>query len=141
MEIAVARSKGDRPCEMNSVSLPVAILFLAVVVAMVGAFLLPSFFTFDALVRREHDRYLDAWERDGRPDGFFWRPDGASSFFRRFRSGWAMNRCTLVWLFWTPKWIVADAEVMRLLRRLRWLVLAWNIGALGAFAVALVRFL
>jgi hypothetical protein len=93
----------------------------------IGATMLyPAFFAFDKLVRRQHDLYREEWEADGRPNGMFGRLEGGG-YWAALRSGFATNRCMLVWLFRTPRWIYGDDQAARLLRRLRRLVLAWNL--------------
>src|SRR5712692_2350244 len=112
----------------------------SIMVVMAAALLLlPAFVTFDRLVKREHDHFAQAWEADGRPHGMFWRPE--MSFrpsVRLFRSGLVTNRCMLVWPLRTPHWAGGDEEAMRLLRRLRRLLIAWNLGVLVLAAVAAV---
>ena len=107
-----------------------SLLILLVSVAIVASVMLSGYFTFDRLLRREHDVHADAWIADGRPIGMFWRPEGA-----RFslRSRWAMDKCTWAWLFRSPEWALRDEEALRLLRRYRLLVAAAYIG----FAIVL----
>lgn len=111
---------------------------------MVPALLLPSFFAFDAFVRREHDFHAQAWNADGRPHGVFWRPPGSGSSWGVFSFDWAAgratNRCAWKWLFTTPSWVRDDDEALRLLTRMRRLVLAWNLGLIVfAFVVMGLR--
>ena len=78
--------------------------------------------TFDDLVRLEYDTHRTMWEKDGRPNGFFWRaPENQSlripSDSEWFK--WAFNQATGKWLLSTPKWIRDDAEAVRLVRRYR----------------------
>src|SRR5438067_4539960 len=98
-------------------------------VVLVATILFPAFFTFDALVKREHDFHREAWEADNRPFGMFWRPERVG-YRSRVRSGLATNRCMSRWLFRNPAWGREDGAATRLLSRLRWLVLAWNVGVL-----------
>src|SRR5258708_38132063 len=110
-------------------------MFLIVIFAV--ATLLPSFFTFARLVRREHDVHRESWEADGRPHGLFWRPR-SSGFWSSIRSGFATNSCMLIWVLRTPTWVRRDDEALRLLRRLRWFVGAWNIAVVVYAAIFLL---
>jgi len=92
--------------------------------------LFPSFFAFDALVKREYGLHLEAWEADGRPYGMFWQPDGVE-FRSRSRRGRPTQRCMSVWLIRTPHWVREDPEAARLLSRMRWFTLAWYIGVIA----------
>ena len=56
---------------------------------------------FDKLVRWEYENHRSEWERDGKPDGYFWRPAEAT----RWASDNAKKRLGLAWLFITPQWI------------------------------------
>jgi hypothetical protein len=93
---------------------------------MGAAILLPAFAAFDGLVKREYELHPNEWEADGQPYGMFWRPQ--HRWFVPLRSGWATQRCMLVWLFRTPRWTLGDDDATRLLRRLRRLTLAWNLA-------------
>ena len=114
---------------LSALLLP-AFTFPLLLLAMALTVLFPCLLTFDALVRREHDLYLAQWEADGRPQGMFWRTERARYSLASFRSGFATQKCMFVWLFVTPYWIEHDEEARRLLRRVRWLTLAWNVGML-----------
>jgi len=39
--------------------------------------LLYGFVLFDRLLRPEYETHRQSWEADGRPSGFFWRPERA----------------------------------------------------------------
>lgn len=110
---------------------------LLTLLVMTATLLLPSFRAFDRLVKRQHDLHPGSWEKDGRPEGMFWRAEAPSFSLVSFRSGIATQRCMMVWLFRTPQWVQGDQEAMRLLWRLRRLTLAWNLGML-VFAGAAV---
>src|SRR5579859_7821139 len=84
-----------------------------------------AFVLFDRLLRAEHDSHRAAWEIDGRPTGFFWRPSELAWF--DVGSRMARMRLTLVWLFRTPPWVTQSPALARLLRRHRLAVLCWNI--------------
>jgi len=97
--------------------------------------LLACFMAFDRLVRLEYASHRSAWESDGSPRGFFWSPVEATTL----RGYVARQRLSLVWLFSTPQWVRQDPGASRLLRRLRGLVLAWNLGIIAAVAVMWLR--
>ena len=107
----------------------------SVILVLAVAMLLYSFAMFDRLVRAEYKQDRQAWEADGRPRGFFWRAPECTWF----RSAWAINRLSFVWLFKTPPWAASSVTCRALLRRWRICVLAWNALVLGSlFLVALV---
>jgi hypothetical protein len=91
--------------------------------------LLGAFVTFDQLIRREYAAHRADWERDGRPHGFFWRPPVTDRPDWLARAGWSLAQWRVMgWLFRTPLWAATDSRAVRLLRRLRILVLVWNVG-------------
>ena len=96
---------------------------MSIILAVAISALLYSFAMFDRLVRAEYEQDRQAWEADGRPRGFFWRAPECTWF----RSAWAINRLSFVWLFKTPTWAAPSAICRGWLRRLRICVLAWNI--------------
>jgi hypothetical protein len=102
-------------------------------VALTGV-LLWALFTVSRLIQHEYLFHREAWESDGRPIGYMWRPPEASWF----RSQFAFHRCALAWPLSTPDWILGDTAAEVLLSRLRWLVLIWNIGAILLFLWAYV---
>jgi len=109
-------------------------------VAVAATTLFPSFFAFDAIVKREYDLHREAWDADGRPSGMFWRPAGYESLSRRERrsSGRATQRLMSVWLFRSPAWARDDVEAIRLLRRMRWFWVAWCVGVVALMGLAVV---
>jgi hypothetical protein len=111
-----------------------SLLILVVLVVIVASVMLFTYFTFDRLIRRQHDEHVDEWIADGRPIGMFWRPDGARF---SFRSRWAMDKCTWAWLFRSPGWASRDQEALRLLRRYRVLVAVSYIGIAVVLAAAI----
>ena len=88
-----------------------------------------SFLMFDRLVKTEYATNRVAWEADGKPRGFFW--NAPECLF--FRSDWARNRLSFLWLFSTPSWVTDSAECQSWLKRLRICVLAWNILIVTVF--------
>jgi len=102
---------------------------LAVFGIALVAVLISSLYFLDRLIRREYQFHRDAWERDGRPVGYLFRPLEATWF----RSGLAFHRCAFGWLFYTPQWTKDDLGARTLLSRLRWCVLVWNIGIIIFF--------
>jgi len=109
---------------------PETSIVLAGILLFLVPLLLACFMAFDRLVRLEYASHRPAWEADGRPRGFFWCPVEATAF----RSYFAQQRLSLTWLFSTPHWARQDASASRLLKRLRRLVLAWNLAILFAAA-------
>jgi hypothetical protein len=98
------------------------------------AVLISAFYFLDRLIRYEYQFHRDAWDRDGRPVGYLFRPPEATWF----RSGFAFHRCAFGWLFYTPQWTRDDSAARTLLSRLRWCVLVWNIGIIIFFLLLFV---
>ena len=86
--------------------------------------LLASFYFLDRLIRYGYAFHRSSWERDGRPNGFLFRPPEITWF----GSGMAFQRCALSWPLHTPPWIRTEATAKALHTRLRWCVLTWNVG-------------
>ena len=105
------------------------VFFVALIAVLFGAF-----YFLDRLIRYEYHFQRGAWERDGRPVGFFFRPPETSWL----HSSFAFQRCALVWLFRTPQWIRDDSVARTLLSRLRWCALVWNIGIIIFFLLSFV---
>ena len=117
---------------MTSSALPACTaIFFAGVPLLLVPLLFACFIAFDRLVRLEHASHRSAWESDGRPRGFFWSPAEAAAL----RSHFARQRLSFTWLFSTPDWMRPDPSALRLVRRLRGLVLAWNLAILGAAVI------
>lgn len=91
--------------------------------------LLGAFVTLDRLIRWEYAAHRADRERDGWPHGIFWRPPAAH------RPGWLAGWRVMWWVFRTPVWASGDPRAGRLLRRLRLLLLVWNVG-IGVAVVA-----
>jgi len=106
----------------HTLSVVAAILLISLVGVLVAAF-----YYLDQLIRREYSCHRQAWEQDGRPNGFLFRPPE----LRFFSSGMAFQRCSLAWPFYTPGWVRADATARRLHRRMRVCVLVWNVGLIA----------
>jgi hypothetical protein len=90
-----------------------AILTAVAIVAM--ATILYQMSLFDRLIRWEYEHHRDQWERDGKPDGYFWRA-GECKFWS---SDMAKKRLTGVWLFKTPGWVATSPECRRWLAQTR----------------------
>jgi hypothetical protein len=97
--------------------------------------LISAFHFLDRLIRYEYQFHREAWEQDGRPVGYLFRPPEASWF----TSGFAFQRCAFGWLFYTPHWVRDDSVARPLLSRLRWCVLIWNIGFVVFFSLMLIH--
>ena len=98
------------------------VLLLILLFALLFTLLLACFgvfITFGELVQLEHDQYREEWERDGRPYGFFSRPDTGEQLIYGFRRN-PLNfpqSCILAlsWFLRTPRWATSDQEAIRLL--------------------------
>lgn len=105
---------------------PVGIGMVIVVPILIGTFL-----AYDRLVWIEYTHHRDAWERDGRPKGYYFVPKESP----RFATSWYW----FVWPFVAPKWI-SDADGSRTwLWILRGGVAGWNVIMLVAFASVIFR--
>jgi hypothetical protein len=104
---------------------------LTVFLVALIAVLISAFYFLDRLIRYEYQFYRDAWERDGKPVGYIFRPPEATWF----RSGFAFHRVAFGWLFYTPPWTRGDPTAKTLLSRLRWCVLVWNVGIITFFVL------
>ena len=93
-----------------------------------------SFYFQDQLVRHEYRLYRLAWERDGRPTGFFFHPPEA----HWFRSSFARTWVSMAWIFQSPDWVQEDAVAASILKRLRLCVLVWNLGCILLTATVLL---
>jgi len=76
---------------------------------------------FDCLVRWEYDHHREQWERDGKPDGFFWRAKECVFW----SSDFAKKKLSFWWMFKTPGWISESQRTRRWLFRLRMLFYIW----------------
>jgi hypothetical protein len=104
-------------------------LEIIVILAVGLPLLFYSFLMFDRLVKAEYAANRIAWEADGKPRGFFWNAPECTFF----RSDWARNRLSFLWLFSTPLWVIDSAEYQSWLKRLRICVLAWSVLIVTAF--------
>jgi predicted membrane protein len=111
--------------------LPIITFFLLIPI------LIWAFTTFDNLIKLEYESFHEQWIKDKQPVGMFWRPE---NYRVSFSSGNVSQKYMLVWLFKTPEWVNGSDEASALLKRLRVLVLIWNICVLLWFFVGL-RFL
>jgi hypothetical protein len=102
------------------------IFLLALVAVLIGAF-----YFVDVLVRHEYQFHRTVWEQDGRPTGYLFCPLEATLV----RSRLAFGRLSMAWLFWTPEWMRDDSAARKLVSRLRWCVLVWNIGLIIFFVL------
>jgi len=83
--------------------------------------------TFDRLVGIEFEQFPEDWRADGKPHTLLWHKYDMP---RTFRSSFATQRCTIVWLFVMPKWADGHAEASRYVRRLRVFFILWLFVAL-----------
>lgn len=98
-------------------------------------FLILDFLAFDRLVRYEYENFREAWEQNGCPLGFFWKPPN-SRFFTSPMRYMARDRCAVMWLFVTPNWMQQDTRALSLVSRLRWLWLAFVFVGMPALLLA-----
>ena len=96
--------------------------------------LLYAFFNFDRLVKIEYQKHNEDWIKDGKPAGFFWRAPDSSWI----SSALATQKLSFQWLFKTPEWTIDDAEARDRLRKLRRLVLIFNIGIIVWFVITMI---
>ena len=121
-----------RPHRPHRVSFPVLIP-IALLASGLAA-LLCAFATFDRLVRTEYADHRNSWEADGRPRGFLWSAPECTWF----RSAWATNRLSFVWLVSTPRWAIESPECRTYLKRMRYCVLAWSAAVAGLLLFVLL---
>lgn len=103
------------------------LILLAVLLSIGIGTVLLSFVLFTRLVRFLHDRYPDEWIRVGKPVGFFWRPAEYRSWnlSDQWRSGFATNWASKVWVLRKPEWIKRSPDTERVFARFRAAVLIW----------------
>ena len=113
------------------------VLLLILLFALLFTLLLACFgvfITFGELVQIEHDQYREEWERDGRPYGFFSRPDTGEQLIFGFRRNPLKSLqafiLALSWFLRTPRWAASDQDAIRILWWLRACWLYWNFGML-----------
>ena len=109
-----------------------------------------AFYMFDQLVRSEYISHRKAWERDGRPWGWSWRPPGQGRASepkvwpypppwrwddQNWRSLEAKRRCALLWLFRTPAWMRQNRTLLRLVLWYRTTTLAFMLAPASYVAI------
>ena len=77
---------------------------------------LRSFVAFDRLLRIEWAEHRDQWESDGRPGGFFWRPQGAAWWWPGSFARWRAFRH---WVSGPRAWIDQDDRASELRMSIR----------------------
>jgi hypothetical protein len=85
----------------------------------------------DKLVRLQYASHRAKWEEDGKPRGFFFRPPETrvlGGLFVTRSSSWAFQKCSILWMLWTPEWMRQDRRALQLVIRLRVLTLASTVG-------------
>lgn len=102
-------------------------------IGAVVAVLLSVFVAFDRIVQLEYDEHRSAWETDGRPVGFFFRPEESTWL----RSVLALDVLSLAWLFVTPEWAKGSDMALSLFRRLRLAAIAWLLSFLVLLPIGL----
>lgn len=99
-----------------------------------------SYILFGMIVRIEHDHHHAEWERDGRPFGFFERPDTGECLLNKPRyisKGMQSIGLSFLWMLRTPRWAADDPEAVRLLKWLRVCAIYGIAGWLVAFGLFL----
>ena len=89
--------------------------------------------TFNRLVRHLAEAHPAAWQEAGRPLRFYEFAWGPGTLTR----GFAAQKASALWLFRTPNWARDDHVALRLLRRYRFVVAAWNAGLVLVFGLLL----
>lgn len=82
---------------------------------------------FDRLIRWEYEYHRDQWERDGKPDGFFWRAQEC----KVWSGDMAKKRLTTGWIFKTPGWAANSPECRRWLVHVRVIVSVTGLAVVG----------
>ena len=112
----------------------IAPLVLAPAFIGFGLHLLKTFGMFDAILQAEYQRHRDAWNADGRPQGFFWRTSAATEIM-------GLTRLHLLhqWMRATSEWAVKDEDASRLfdnyqrVARYRW---NWMVACMASVTIA-----
>jgi hypothetical protein len=99
---------------------------IILVVVVVAATVLYNMWLFDCLIRWEYEHHREEWERDGKPDGFFWRAKDC----KFWSSDMAKKRITGAWLLKTPAWASKSPECRRWLAHVRVIALVASIVVL-----------
>jgi hypothetical protein len=110
----------------------------AVIIAIAAAFgcMVYAAYNFDRLVQLQYADHFHAWDEDGRPSGFFWKPKDA-----HWTSGLiAKERLSIVWLFATPMWARGCKDARHHLHDMRAAVVGWNLLIITTmFATGLIH--
>jgi hypothetical protein len=89
---------------------------------------------FDVILYLEHEYHTEDWQKDGRPGGFFWTPEGVS----RRAGSFSRSRLASAWLSSTPSWMAADQKAKRLLF---WYRAVWWLSVIGWLASMIYVFI
>ena len=100
------------------------LLTLGVIAAVIAV--VYNMWLFDCLVRWEYQHHRGQWERDGKPDGYFWRPPECAAW----SSDLAKKRVGLEWLFCTPEW-AERSDCRRWLAQMRIISIGASIAVLA----------
>ena len=93
----------------------IMLIVLTILAILACGAILYVMYIFDQLVRWEYDHHRDQWEHDGKPDGYFWRPE-QSTFWT---SNAAKKQLGFIWLFKTPQWVIENPKCQRWLLQFR----------------------
>ena len=110
---------------------PLEVLILVFAWAAFMLTVLATCLTFDKLVRLQYASHRTKWEEDGKPRGFFFRPQETrvlGGLFVTRSSSWAFQKCSVLWVLSTPEWMRQDQRALQLVFRLRVLTLASTVG-------------
>ena len=106
------------------------LIFLGLIPILILAFL-----NFDRLIKIQYEKYREQWTLDGKPRRFF-----AASSEGPWIRGWiATYRLSFSWLFKMPEWVRNDHEARKSLKKLRLLVLIWNIVIIVWFVISMTK--
>jgi len=111
-------------------------IFWIITIEAALASVIYNMWLFDRLVRWEYDHQREQWQRDGSPDGYFWRPPGCTFW----SSDMAKKRLGLLWLFSTPQWMAESPKCRRWLLQTRVISLLASLGAGLLLACLAIRF-
>ena len=100
-----------------------------------GLLTVVSYYVYDQLVCLEYEEHKDAWNADGKPNGFFWSPSSGLSpsapFFRKLSIRGGSH--FLLWLSVMPAWMRNESRVKAKLRWCRILFVVGLVELTGSF--------
>ena len=94
------------------------------------------FILFDEILKFQHKNYYSDWLADGKPHGFFFKPEETKTFFGMpgFGSWFAMQRRCFALTWKTPNWADKEPRIIKLISWYRILnVIAFAVWLLFAY--------